>query len=211
MNYGINQPPIRFRALLELDEVTPSGVIKFRLTHWGGSKEFMTLLHNNGRGNRDKKTGRKEIHIKLKKNYQGSDPSTELNFELKNGLNLTGVKNWLEYGKLSGFAYGEPFPKATFKRSGNVLKNYLYQYREDGYIFISTPNPNDPKDHIPIRVEWIVLQGKGMRGLVSTYIPEFREGGFREALEAMPLKKYVDEDFPDILSCDLFQNLNTDV
>lgn len=211
MNYGSNQPPIRFRALLELVEVQKGGGVKYRLTHWGGSKEYMTILHNNSRGRKDKETGRKEIHVILKKNYQGDDPSTELNLELKNGLNLSGVKNWLEYGKLSGFAYGEPFPKKTFKRKNKVFQNYLFPFMEDGFIFISTPNPKDHKDHIPIRVEWIVLQGKGMRGLVSGYIPTFKNGGFNDALEAMPLNKYVDEDFPDILSCDLFQNLNTNV
>lgn len=211
MNYGCNQPPIRFRAVLELVEVLESGNVKYRLTHWGGSKEYMTILHTNSRGRKDKETGRKEIHIILKKNYQGNDPSTELNFELKNGLNLTGVKNWLEYGKLSGFAYGEPFPKETFTRGGKKKPNYLFKYMEDGFIFMMQPNAKDPKDHIPTKIEWIVLQGQGMRGLVSGYIPQFKNGGFNDALEAMPVRKYVDEDFNEKEDWGLFQNTNKNV
>ncbi|MDO4334636.1 MAG: hypothetical protein Q4C37_02225 [Bacteroidales bacterium] len=191
-------PVIRFRAVLELVEVLKSSA-KYRLTYWGGSYEYMEMLHSNCRGNRDKTTGRKEIHVSHKPNYQSKDKSRpEMNLELKSSRNLSGLRNFLEFGKLTGLAYGEPIFEQTLK---NGKENYFYPYRQDGFLFVCTPNLSDITDVHPTKIEWIVLKGsneKPIRQRACKYIKPFREGGFNEQLESIQLRKYVDEDFPNV-------------
>lgn len=191
---GANIPTIIFRGRLEFVDKKKSRD-RYKLTHWGGSKEFMTILHLNGKGRADKATGIKPICIDFKPNYQSNEPTRpEMNLELK-GLNISGVKNWLEYGRLTGFGYGEPSPNKTY---GGGKSNYLYKYRDCAELFLFSVNETDPTDTTPTTIEWIVVSGRGARSQARNYLTMLRQGGFREALEKTPLKEYRDEEFSNI-------------
>lgn len=191
---GANIPTIVFRGKLEHVAKLKSAD-KYQLTMWGGSKEFMTQLHVNGKARKDKVTGKQPIVISFKPNYQSKEETRpEMNLELK-GLNISGVKNWLECGRLTGFGYGEPSPNKTY---GGGKSNYLYEYRDCAELFLFSVNETDPTDTTPTAIEWIVVGGKGARSQARNYLTMLRQGGFREALEQTPLKEYRDEDFSNI-------------
>lgn len=193
---GTNIPTIIFRARLEFVDKKQSRD-RYKLTYWGGSKEFMTILHLNGKGRADKATGIKPICIYFKPNYQSKEETRpEMNLELK-GLNISGVKNWLEFGTLTGFGYGEFSTKDTYAKGGKRATNYLYHYRGCAELFLFSVNEADPKDTTPTAIEWIVL-GDGTRLQARNYLTMLRQGGFREALEQTPLKEYRDEDFSNV-------------
>ena len=193
---GTNIPTVIFRARLEFVDKKKSRD-RYKLTHWGGSKEFMPTLHLNGKGRADKATGVKPICIDFKPNYQSSKSSRpEMNLELK-GLNISGVKNWLEFGKLTGYGYGEFSTSETYAKGGKRSNNYLYPYRDCAELFLFAVNEADPTDTTPTAIEWIVL-GNGTRLQARNYLTMLMHGGFREALEQTPLQEYRDEDFSNI-------------
>ena len=78
-----------------------------------------------------------------------------MNLQVKAGQNLTGLKQWFQDGRLSGYAYGEPSDEKTFGNK-TVKANCFYQYRTDGFLFRCTPS-SDPSNVIPTQIEWIVF------------------------------------------------------
>lgn len=194
---GVNLPSVIFRGKLAHVEKLKSSE-KYRLTLWGGSREFMNELHENGQSRKDKTTGKTYIHISFKPNYQSKkDTRPEMNLELK-GLNISGVKNWLEFGKLTGFGYGEPSPDPTYSYSGKRKANYLYKYRDCAILFRFSVNEQDPTDTTPTEIEIIVVEGKGARNQARNYLTMLRHGGFDEVLAKMQLQEYDSATYSDI-------------
>lgn len=105
---GANQPSIKFHAILELETPIVTKYPKYRLAYWGGDKNYMRMLSENLTGRRDKATGVANIHIVLKPNQTSKSSAPEMNLQVKAGQNLTGLKQWFQDGRLSGYAYGEP-------------------------------------------------------------------------------------------------------
>ena len=104
-------------------------------------------------------------------------PSMRL--QAKGSLNFTGLKEWFENGKLSGFAYGYPSNKPTYSKDNKP--NPFYDYRNDGYLFVVHQDQSNPENIIPTEIELIVLEGAKV--LISSYCKLLVIGGFNEALE----------------------------
>ena len=116
----------------------------------------------------------------MEKLKEGSNiPSMRL--QAKNSLNFTGLKEYFEDGKLSGYAYGYPLDKPTYSKDNKP--NPFYEYKEDGYLFIFYQDEKAPTNLIPTRIEMVVLEGAKI--LVSAYCKQMRMGGFDEALAAL--------------------------
>lgn len=170
---------------------------KYRLAYWGGDKNYMRMLSENLTGRRDKATGVANIHIVLKPNQTSKSSAPEMNLQVKAGQNLTGLKQWFQDGRLSGYAYGEPSDEKTF---GNkiVKANCFYQYRTDGFLFRCTPS-SDPSNVIPTQIEWIVLKGgDGVKIYAVQYLTLLRNGSLDKALADLPLREYDEQDFSNI-------------
>lgn len=104
-----------------------------------------------------------------------------MRLQAKNSLNFTGLKDYFENGKLSGFAYGYPLDKETYSKDNKP--NPFYEYRNDGYLFIVHQDPNTPNNIVPTCIELIVLEGAKV--LISSYCKELVMGGFDEEIKAL--------------------------
>ena len=194
---GANHPTVRFHAILELVTPITTKYPKYRLKYWGGERAYLDMLYTNLTGRINKETGRKEIHIVLKPNQTTKTSAPEMNLQVKGGQNLTGLKQWFQEGRLSGYAYGEPSDDKVFGNK-NPKPNCFYPFRTDGFLFRCTPS-SDPTNVIPTQIEWIVLQGgQGVKIHAAQYLTLLRNGGLDTELEDNPLYSYDNEDFSDI-------------
>lgn len=101
--------------------------------------------------------------------------------QAKNSLNFTGLKDYFQDGKLSGFAYGYPLDKQTYSK--NEKTNPFFDYREDGFLFLIEQDEKAPTNLIPTSIEFIVLQGA--RVLISAYCKQMVMGGFDNELQQL--------------------------
>lgn len=194
---GANQPSIRFHATLELVTPIETKYPKYRLAYWGGDRDYMKMLSENLTGRRDKGTGVANIHIVLKPNQTTKTSAPEMNLQVKGGQNLTGLKQWFQDGRLSGYAYGEPSDEKTFGNK-KVKDNCFYPYKTDGFLFRCTPS-SDPTNVIPTQIEWIVLKGgEGVKIHAVQYLTLLRNGSLDNALSALPLREYQEQEFFNI-------------
>lgn len=116
----------------------------------------------------------------IEKLKEGSNvPSMRL--QAKGSLNFTGLKEWFENGKLSGFAYGYPYDKPTY--SSKAKKNPFYEYRNDGFLFVSCVDDKDPNNLLPQSFEMIVIEGA--RFVISALCKQMQMGGFDEVLNGL--------------------------
>ena len=109
------------------------------------------------------------------------DNAPSMKLQGKNSLNFTGLKEYFQDGKLSGFAYGNPSDKQTYSKDNKP--NPFYEYREDCFLFLIEQDEKDPTNLIPISIELIVLDGA--RYLSSAYCKQLVLGGFGEALKSL--------------------------
>ena len=194
---GANQPTIRFRAILELVTPIETKYPKYRLAYWGGDMGYMLMLAVNLTGRRDKVTGLANIHFVLKPNQTTKASAPEMNLQVKGGQNLTGLKQWFQDGRLSGYAYGEPSDTETYGIK-TIKANCFYPYRRDGFLFRCTPS-SDPTNVIPTQIEWIVLKGgEGVKIHAVQYLTLLRNGSLDNVLSALPLKEYDEQEFSNI-------------
>ncbi len=122
------------------------------------------------------------------KRKDGDSSIPSMSLQAKNSLNLTGLKDYFVDGKLSGYAYGYPSDKATYSKDNKP--NPFYDYRKDGFLFITHYDEatlaKDPASEVeisalrPTEIEFVVLE----RGytLISAYCKQLVMGGFDEAL-----------------------------
>lgn len=167
----MNTPNIRYYA--RLVNVTPKGkkTPKYTIVAQAGYYPPMEQLRG--------RDGLVSMNL-MEKLKEGSNiPSMRL--QAKNSLNFTGLKEYFEDGKLSGYAYGYPLDKPTYSKDNKP--NPFYEYKEDGYLFIFYQDEKDPTNLIPTRIEMVVLEGAKI--LVSAYCKQMRMGGFDEALAAL--------------------------
>ena len=114
----------------------------------------------------------------MEKLKEGSNKPA-MRLQAKDSINFTGLKDYFEDGKLSGFAYGYPFGEKCFSKDNKT--NPFYDYKEDGYLFIVSQELQ--KQGVPTTIELMVLEGAKI--LISAYCKQLLMGGFDEALKTL--------------------------
>lgn len=171
-------PNIRYYGRLE--DVTEKGkkTPKYAITKEAGYYEPMQ--HIIGRN------GLVSLNL-MGKRKDGDSSIPSMSLQAKNSLNLTGLKDYFVDGKLSGYAYGYPYDKATYSKDNKP--NPFYEYRKDGFLFIchydeatliKDPTNEEITALRPTSIEFIVLE-RGL-SLISAYCHQLVRGGFDEAL-----------------------------
>lgn len=167
----MNTPNILYYA--KFDNTTPEGkkTPKYTMTAQAGYYPPMDALRG--------KDGAISMNL-MEKLKEGSNvPSMRL--QAKNSLNFTGLKEYFQNGKLSGYAYGYPMDKPTY--SQNAKPNPFYTQRTDGYLFIIEQDKNTPNNLTPSSFELIIIEGG--RVLISAYCKQLMMGGFNDVLSEL--------------------------
>lgn len=164
----INIPQIKYYGLManttQVGKVTP----KFTIVKDVGLFSPMELLRG--------RNGLVSMNLMEKLNEGENVPSMRL--QAKGSVNFTGLKEYFQDGKISGYAYGYPDPRPTY--SSKNKPNPFFDYKDDGYLFIFHYD-EDPTNHVPTSIELIVLEKA--KYLISTYCKMLMMGGFDEALK----------------------------
>lgn len=122
-----------------------------------------------------------QISMNLMEKLKEGDNVPSMRLQAKNSLNFTGLKEYFQDGKLSGYAYGYPLDKQTYSKDDKP--NPFYCYRSDGFLFLIEQDEKDPTNLIPTSIELVVLEGAKV--LISAYCKQLVMGGFDEALQAL--------------------------
>ena len=167
----MNTPNIRYYA--KMVNTTPKGkkTPKYTIVAQAGFFPVMECLKG--------RDGQVSFNLMEKLKEGANVPAMRL--QAKNSLNFTGLKDYFENGKLSGFAYGYPLDKETYSKDNKP--NPFYEYRNDGYLFLVHQAPNTPDSIIPTCIELIVLEGAKV--LISSYCKQLVMGGFNEDIKAL--------------------------
>lgn len=171
----MNTPNVRYYA--KMVDTTQKGkkTPKFTIVAQAGYYPPMELLKG--------KDGQISMYLQEKLKEGDNVPSMWL--QAKDSYNLTGIKDYFQDGKLSGYGYGYPLDKPTYSKKDNK-PNPFYDYRQDGFLFIIHQDENDPKNQVPVSIEFIVLEGA--RVLISAYCKQLVMGGFDEALKLLRMQ-----------------------
>ena len=166
-------PPIKYYAKFFYDEKSRK-TPKYTMEKAAGYfPEFNALKGKNGRVN---------LYLMAKREGQSVDAPAMSLQAVKNGLNLTGLKDYYIGGEISGIGYGYPPQDATFSAKGKA--NPLYPCRNDGYLFIFDFGEKKEGEAIkPTSFEMVVIDGGKV--LISAYTKMLQIGGFEEALRAL--------------------------
>lgn len=114
-----------------------------------------------------------KISLYLVEALQGvENPAYRL--QAKNSLNLTGLKEYLVDGRVSGYAFGYPLGAETYGK--NKRKNPFFQYRRDGFLFQFFFKENGEIDR------FLMLVLDGAKSIIAAYMKMFADGGFGEEL-----------------------------
>ena len=122
-----------------------------------------------------------QISMNLMEKLKEGDNVPSMRLQAKNSLNFTGLKEYFIDGKLSGYAYGYPLDRPTY--SNDEKPNPLFEYKDDGFLFVIHTDESDPTSIVPVAIELIVLEGAKV--LISAYCKQLVMGGFDEALQAL--------------------------
>lgn len=160
------EPTIRYYALLS--ETTAKGKVTPKYTIVKSAGDYPPMEQLKG------KDGKISMYWMEKRKDNLDAPAYRLEF--KGGRNLTGIKDYFQDGKLTGFAYGYPHRAATYGKK-KIKPNPFYDYKEDGFLFIMPPNEEGTK---PLQIEWIVLADA--KPLIADYCKMLQMGGFDEKL-----------------------------
>ena len=167
----MNTPNIRYYAKMvnttEKGRKTP----KFTITTQAGFYEPMQKLVG-----RDGK-----ISFNLMEKLKEGENVPSMRLQGKNSLNFTGLKDFFQDGKLSGFAYGYPLDKPTYSK--DEKPNPFFDYKQDGFLFLIEQDEKDPTNLTPTSIELVVLEGAKV--LISAYCKQMTMGGFDEVLELL--------------------------
>lgn len=167
----MNTPNIRFYARMvnttEKGRKTP----KYTITAQAGYYPPMEQLKG--------RDGKISMHLMQKLKEGSNVPSMRL--QAKNSLNFTGLKDFFQDGKLSGFAYGYPLDKPFYSK--DEKQNPFFDYRQDGFLFLIEQDDKDPTNLTPTSIELVVLESTKV--LISAYCKQLVMGGFDEALQAL--------------------------
>ncbi len=102
-----------------------------------------------------------------------------MRLQAKNSLNLTGLKSYLDGGKLTGFAWGEPLQSETYGKDNKP--NPFYKYKDDGLLFVIHQGEGNTMK--PAHIEMIVLDE--CKVLAAAYCKQLMMGGFDAELTAL--------------------------
>ena len=122
-----------------------------------------------------------QISVNLMEKLKEGDNVPSMRLQAKNSLNFTGLKEYFIDGKLGGYAYGYPLDRPTY--SNDEKPNPLFDYKDDGFLFVIHTDESDPTSIVPVVIELIVLEGAKV--LISAYCKQLVMGGFDEALQAL--------------------------
>lgn len=166
-------PSIKYYALFSYDPKSGK-TPKYTMEKAAGYlPEFDALKGKNGKVN---------LYLMSKREGQSIDAPAMSLQAVKNGLNLTGLKDYYLDGKISGIAYGYPPQEPTF--SAKAKANPLYSCKNDGYLFLfDFSEKRDGEALKPTSFELIVVDGGKV--LISAYAKMMQMGGFAEALAAL--------------------------
>jgi len=167
----MNTPNIRYYAKMLNTTQNGKKTPKFTIVEQAGYYPPMEQLKG-----RDGK-----ISMNLMEKLKEGDNVPSMRLQAKASLNFTGLKEYFQDGKLSGYAYGYPLDKPTY--SQKERPNPFYEYKEDGFLFLIEQGGNDPNSIVPTSIEMIVLEGAKV--LISAYCKQLVMGGFDEALQAL--------------------------
>lgn len=167
----MNTPNIRYYAKMVNTTQKGKKTPKYTITAQAGYYPPMEQLKG--------RDGHISMYL-MEKMKEGSNvPSMRL--QAKGSLNLTGLKDYFQDGKLSGFAYGYPLDEPTYSK--DEKPNPFFEYRQDGFLFRVYQDEQDPTNIIPTCIEFVVLEGSKV--LISAYCKQMVMGGFDDALKQL--------------------------
>ena len=167
----MNTPNIRYYAKLVNTTQNGKKTPKFTIIMQAGYYPPMEQLKG-----RDGK-----ISMYLMEKLKEGDNVPSMRLQAVKSLNFTGLKEYFQDGKLSGFAYGYPLDSETYSKGSKP--NPFFDYRQDGFLFKVYQDSSDPKSVVPVCIELIVLEGAKV--LISAYCKQLVMGGFDDALQAL--------------------------
>lgn len=118
------------------------------------------------------------VYLQEKRETQTKSSTPKMSLQAKGSLNLTGLKDYFTDGKLSGVAYGYPFDQPTYAKGKKP--NPLYEYKNDGFLFVIHQDESNPTDLTPTEIEMLVVEGG--KTLIASYCKMLVMGGFDEVL-----------------------------
>lgn len=167
----MNTPNVRYYAKMVNTTQKGKKTPKYTITAQAGYYPPMELLR--GRDG--------QISMSLMEKLKEGDNVPSMRLQAKNSLNFTGLKDYFQDGKLSGFAYGYPLDKPTYSK--DEKPNPFFDYKQDGFLFLIEQDEKDPTNLTPTSIELVVLEGAKV--LISAYCKQLVMGGFDEALQAL--------------------------
>ena len=167
----MNAPNIRYYAKMVNSTQKGKKTPKYTIIAQAGYFPPMELLR--GRDG--------QISMNLMEKLKEGDIVPSMRLQAKNSLNFTGLKDYFQDGKLSGFAYGYPLDKPTYSKDSKP--NPFFDYKQDGFLFLIEQDVKDPTNLTPTSIELVVLEGAKV--LISAYCKQLVMGGFDEALQAL--------------------------
>ena len=121
------------------------------------------------------------VYLQEKRETQTKSSTPKMSLQAKGSLNLTGLKDYFVDGKLSGFAYGYPYDRPTYGKGEKP--NPLYDYKNDGFLFVIHQDGSNTADLTPTMIEMLVIEGG--KTLISSYCKMLAMGGFNEVLDEL--------------------------
>lgn len=167
----MNTPNILYYARMVNTTQSGKKTPKYTITEQAGFYPPMEKLR--GRDGR--------ISMNLMEKLKEGDNAPSMRLQAKDSLNFTGLKEYFQDGKLSGYAYGYPDPRPTY--SSKDKPNPFKDNRNDCFLFLLEQDMKDPVNVIPASIEFIVLEKAKV--LASSYCKQLVMGGFDEALQSL--------------------------
>lgn len=121
------------------------------------------------------------VSMNLMEKLKEGENVPSMRLQAKGSYNFTGLKEYFQDGKLSGYAYGYPDPRPTY--SSKNKPNPFFDCKQDGYLFLIQADQSDPTNTTPTSIELIVLESAKV--LISAYCKQLTMGGFEEVLEQL--------------------------
>lgn len=153
-----------------LEDVTVNKTPKYKMTLQAGKYPAMEALR--GKDN--------EISFFLlnsKESGSAKDNAPAIRLQGKGSFNFTDLHEYfINHGKISNFAYGYPYDKATYGK--DKKPNPFFGCKNDCYLFIKHQTENDPR---PKAIELLIIENaKDMAGM---YCQSLQVGGFDDVLK----------------------------
>ena len=170
----MNTPRIKYYALLVYNR-NNGGTPKYTITKEAGFMPEMEELKG--------RDGKVSMYF-MQKDKDDKSSTPPMRLQAKGSLNFTGLKDYWQDGKMSGFCFGYPDPRPTY--SSKNKPNPLFPCKNDGFLFVVHYDDTaviQPEQIKPSAFELIVIEGGKL--MISAYCKQLMMGGFDEALEQL--------------------------